>query len=80
VQAQPPDVILMDIRLPGAMDGIETAQSIRACCQVPIIFMSGYSDAETVARVGQIDLAFLLEKPVFSGQLDQAIKLALDQR
>jgi len=80
VKARPPDVILMDIRLPGEIDGIEAAQAIRTCCQVPIIFMSGYSDAETVAQVEQIDFAFLLEKPVFSGQLDQAIKRALGQK
>ena len=38
-----PDLVLMDVRLRGPMDGIEDAQHIWAQFQIPVIFMSGYT-------------------------------------
>jgi CheY-like chemotaxis protein len=48
-----PDVILMDIRLAGKIDGIEAAQQIQSVSSIPIIFMSGYPDKEMNERVQQ---------------------------
>jgi CheY-like chemotaxis protein len=77
VEAQPPSVILMDIRLPGRMDGIQTAQVIRERYDIPIIFMTGYSDAETVTRAMQVSPEPVLEKPIFTRQFDAEIQAAL---
>ncbi|MBD3305915.1 response regulator, partial [candidate division KSB3 bacterium] len=44
VAQEPPDLILMDIRLAGKLDGIETARQIQAQTDIPIIFMTGYPD------------------------------------
>lgn len=59
-----PDVVLMDIRLAGALDGIEAAEKIMAMHNTPIIFMTGYSDVETIARAQALNPAAYLVKPV----------------
>src|SRR6185369_13231089 len=45
-----PQIVLMDIRLRGAMDGIETAEAIRSRIDVPVIYLTAHSDAATLAR------------------------------
>src|SRR5205823_2609901 len=45
-----PNVVLMDIRLQGELDGIEAASRIRAELKVPIVYLTAYSDEATVAR------------------------------
>jgi CheY-like chemotaxis protein len=47
-----PDVVLMDIGLRGAMDGIEAARHIRARAPIPVIYVSASTDAPTMARAG----------------------------
>lgn len=57
-------VILMDVRLVGEMDGIETAQQIIAIKDIPIIILSGYSDDEIKQRAKSINSIAYLVKPV----------------
>ena len=45
-----PELVLMDIRLEGAVDGIEAAQQIREYCLIPVVFLTAYADDETVRR------------------------------
>lgn len=59
-----PDVVLMDVRLAGTLDGIQAAQEIGARCTVPIVFMTGYSDPETVERAQRLHPLAILIKPV----------------
>jgi CheY-like chemotaxis protein len=59
-----PDVVLMDIRLAGKMDGLETAQEIIARYNIPIIFMSGYSDKETLEKAQTSNVIAYLVKPI----------------
>lgn len=58
------DVVLMDIHLPGEIDGIEAAKAIAAIYDVRVIFMTGYADDETRARAGALAPAGYLVKPV----------------
>lgn len=46
-----PDIVLMDVRLRGPVDGIEAAQQIWVQCQIPVVFMSEYTSVETLERV-----------------------------
>ena len=46
-----PDVVLMDIRLQGNMDGVEAAQHIHASAAIPVVFMTAYVDEATQQRV-----------------------------
>ena len=50
--APPPDLILMDIRLDGKMDGLEAAEWIRERFTLPIIFISGNVDKELIPPSG----------------------------
>jgi len=44
------DLVLMDIRLRGSMDGIEAAQRIRDSVRIPVVFLTAYSDEATLRR------------------------------
>jgi len=59
-----PDVVLMDIRLAGPLDGIEAASQIDRECDLSIIFMTGYSDPRVRDRTKALNPAAYLVKPV----------------
>ena len=80
VAAQNPDILLVDIRLPGGMDGIQAVEEIRSRHNIPVIFMTGYSDATTIARAQQVKPAAFLEKPIFPHELEAAINAAIRSR
>ncbi|MFO8063688.1 MAG: response regulator [Spirochaetia bacterium] len=75
-EAQKPDVVLMDIRLPGEMDGIDAAREIGTRHNIPVIFVTGYSDPDMVARARAVNPLALLGKPVDVGEIDAAIESA----
>ena len=45
-----PDLVLMDIRLAGIMDGVEAAEIIRRECDLPVIYLTAHSDRATLDR------------------------------
>src|SRR5688572_30105489 len=49
-EEQRPDLLLMDIRLRGKRDGIETAAEIRDRFRLPVVFMSAHTDEATLGR------------------------------
>jgi two-component system, response regulator PdtaR len=57
-----PDLIIMDIRLEGDMDGIEAASEIRQRFGIRSIFFSGYADPETRERANRADPVAFLDK------------------
>ena len=59
-----PDIILMDIHLSGKMDGIEAARQIIAIEDIPIIFMTGFTDTNIYKRAHEINPVAYLEKPI----------------
>lgn len=75
-----PNVILMDINLTGDMDGIETAEKIRNLGPTPIIFISGYSSNELMARAQAIDPVAIFVKPVRPQELQTAIEAAIETK
>lgn len=68
------DVVLMDIRLAGKMNGIEAAKKILSYYQVPIIFMTGYSEHHIKVQAQALGAAAYLVKPIDSTE----IKLIID--
>lgn len=72
-----PDVVLMDIHLRGAMDGVEAAQAIRARAPIPIVYLTAYTDAATAARIRQTGAAGHLQKPVPEHTLQQTLRRVL---
>ncbi len=65
-----PDVILMDIRLAGEMDGIEAANKTLSEIQTSIIFMSGYMNDTVIERVKDLKSVQYLHKPLNMGAMD----------
>lgn len=70
------DLVLMDIKLAGAMDGISTAYIINQTYSVPIIYLSDLADAETIHRAKQTRPSNYLTKPFNEADLVRAIDLA----
>jgi PAS domain S-box-containing protein len=71
-----PDLILMDIRLRGEMDGTEAATRITSHLDVPVIYLTAYSDYETRERTHQIFSYGYIIKPFNDQQLLCAIDMA----
>lgn len=77
VKENEPDIILMDINLKNSKDGIDTAKDIRKLKNFPIIFLTAYSDEETIKRAVKVDPAGYLIKPFKREELKSALLLAL---
>ena len=72
-----PQLILMDVRLQGAMDGIEAAEVIRQRHQIPVIFLTSHSDNDTVRRAAHTAPYGYLTKPYQIKELRAGIEVAL---
>src|SRR5579864_2442011 len=72
-----PDLVLMDIRIQGSLDGIEAADLLRNRFGVPIIYLTAHGDPETFERAKKTEpMAFLL-KPFRQAELVNAIEIGL---
>ncbi|MBU2645562.1 PAS domain S-box protein [bacterium] len=72
-----PDIILMDIRIKGRMDGIEAAEVIRTRFETPVIFSTAYLDEERIERA-KITMPFgYILKPIQERDLKVTIEMAL---
>lgn len=76
VKERKPDLILMDIHLSGALDGISTAQKILQQSHIPIIYLSDHADDKTVERAKKTKPANYLTKPFNEIDLIRAIDIA----
>ena len=72
-----PDVILMDVRLKGTLDGIETAILILERQTVEIFFLTAFKDEATLQRMQQIRHAGHMVKPVRPEMVHEAIQKVL---
>ncbi len=75
--ADRPDLILMDIRIKGKMDGIDAAEAIRNRFGIPVIFSTAYLDQERIERA-KITMPFgYVLKPIQDRDLSVTIEMAL---
>ncbi len=72
-----PDLLLMDIVMPGSMDGIEAAAAIRGTLDLPIVYLTGNADISTVARARETNPYGYVLKPVNPQDLFSTIDTAL---
>lgn len=72
-----PDLVLMDIVLQGEMDGIQAADQIRTQFDIPVIFLTAYSDDKTMERAKITEPFGYLIKPFQDRELHSAIEIAL---
>jgi CheY-like chemotaxis protein len=72
-----PDLILMDISLNGAMNGIEAASIIRESADIPIIFLTAFAEQETIERAKMVMPFGYILKPYQERELSITIDNAL---
>jgi len=72
-----PDIVLMDIKLIGSMDGIETADHIRKKFQIPVIFLTSLADDDSFQRAKTAEPFGYLIKPIDIKELNRVVEMAL---
>jgi PAS domain S-box-containing protein len=72
-----PDLVLMDIRLAGPMDGIKTAERIQSIRNVPIIYLTAHSDMATLRRAAATEPFGYILKPFEERDVTTQIEIAL---
>jgi PAS domain S-box-containing protein len=78
-QSKKPDLILMDIRLKGAMDGIEAASIIQRQNPTPIVFLTAHADVDTLERAKAASPYGYLVKPFDESALHRTLEIALQR-
>ena len=72
-----PDLVLMDIKLKGQLDGIATAMRVRSEHSLPVIFLTSHADNDTLARAKHAEPLGYLVKPFRKVNLCSAIEMAI---
>ena len=72
-----PDVVLMDIRIKGKVDGIATAELLRDRFDTAIVYLTAHADDATIARAKRTQPLGYLIKPIKPSELHSAIEVAL---
>lgn len=72
-----PGLVLMDIRLAGAMDGIEAARVIHGEYNLPVLFLTAHSDTNTIERAREVGALGYVLKPFDERDLRIQIEMAL---
>jgi PAS domain S-box-containing protein len=77
VKTQKPDLVLMDIQLIGEMDGIVTAEKIRAIADIPIVYLTAHTDDLRLKRAQLTEPYGYIVKPTHSRELNATIDMAM---
>jgi len=77
VQSVQPDLVLMDIQLAGAMDGITAAQQIRDQFALPVVFLTAYTADDVLARAKLTEPFGYILKPFSERELRTVLSMAL---
>lgn len=72
-----PDLVLMDIRLKGEKDGVQATEEIHQQVDVPIVYLTAYSDRLTIDRVRRSEYDGFVLKPFRAGELQSTIDAAM---
>ncbi|MGB3908741.1 MAG: response regulator [Methanomethylovorans sp.] len=72
-----PDLVLMDIMLKGEIDGIHAAGEIRKRFNIPVVYLTAYSDEETLQRAKLTEPYGYILKPFEENDLRTTIEIAL---
>jgi PAS domain S-box-containing protein len=72
-----PDLILMDIKLLGGMNGMEAAGLIRDRFDIPVVYLTAFSDDKTILQAKSTAPFGYIQKPFKGGEVRSAIEIAL---
>ncbi len=76
VEAEELDLILMDVQIKGDIDGISCAKEIKVYKDIPLIYISAFSDDETLSRAIETNPSSYLVKPFNTKELKVAMSIA----
>lgn len=79
VERKKPDLMLVDVFLRGKMNGIELAQQVRSNFDIPVIYITAYSNEEVLQKAKLTDPFGYIVKPFRESQLKVNIELALER-
>lgn len=72
-----PDLMMMDIMIKGSMDGVDAAEIIRSQFDIPVIYLTAYSDEETLRRAKLTESYGFIAKPFDEREIYVAVEFAL---
>lgn len=78
VRNEKPDIVCMDIELSAKMDGIHIAELVAGSYNIPVIFVTSYSDNATINRAKQIGAGYIT-KPFFEKDIKDIIAATLER-
>lgn len=79
-ERESPDIVLMDMCLPGDVDGIEAARMMHLDLGIPVIFITGYSDDDIREKANIAGPSGYFVKPVILDKLKETIRSVLDKK
>lgn len=74
---QSPDLVLMDIKLKGGIDGVQAAEALYERMDIPVVYLTAFADVETVERAKHTFPSGYVLKPFDDRSLRTAVELAL---
>jgi len=77
IKEKNPDIILLDIHLKNSKDGIEIAKEVQKIANIPIIYLTAFSDDKTIGRAVQTNPVGYLVKPFKREDLKSILQLAI---
>jgi len=75
-----PDLVLMDIKLKGSLNGIQVAKEIKQLYDIPVIFLTAYSPEEVFEHVSDIQSFGFVSKLIDVHELSSAIEIAFSKK
>ncbi|MGB8891554.1 MAG: response regulator, partial [Methanoregula sp.] len=72
-----PDLVLMDIVMPGRMNGIDSAKIISDELDIPVVFITAYADDEIIKKAKSVRPYGYIVKPINELEIKAAIEVAL---
>lgn len=78
-EENPPDLVLMDIRIKGEMDGAETARILRERFDIPVVYLTAHADRDTLEHAKQSRPLGYIVKPFHESELHASVEIALSK-
>ncbi len=77
IPAKQPDLVIMDVKIKGCMDGIEAAKILKTRYSIPVVYLTAFSDKTLLDRAKQTEPMGYLLKPFKPNELISVAKVAL---
>jgi DNA-binding NtrC family response regulator len=74
IEKNRPDVVLLDIKLEGELDGIEASKVIHYEYNVPVIFVTGNTDSNTLTKAQEMNPVGIINKPIKDYELSEFLQ------